>query len=69
MGVGAGAVEVCGPLPVGLADEAERCRGRDIELRLVSCKPRVSRIIKACELGDVLRVYPNTDSALAPAVA
>jgi hypothetical protein len=29
----------------------------------------VARIIKACELGASLRVYPTTDSALSPAVA
>jgi anti-anti-sigma factor len=52
-----------------LADEAERCRGRGVEFRLVSCKPGVGRIIQACELGGVLRVYPSTDSALAPAGA
>ncbi len=52
-----------------LADEAERCRGRDVELLLVSCKPGVTRIIKACELGNVLRVHPTTDAALSSAVA
>jgi anti-anti-sigma factor len=52
-----------------LADEAERCRGRGVGLRLVSFEARVARIIKACELGAVLRVYPTTDSALSPAVA
>ncbi len=52
-----------------LADEAERCRRGGVELRLVSCKPGVTRIIKACELDAVLRVYPTTDSALSPAVA
>jgi anti-anti-sigma factor len=52
-----------------LADEAERCRHHGVGLRLVSRNPRVARIIKACELGVVLRVYPTTDSALSPAVA
>ncbi len=52
-----------------LADEAQRCRGRDVALCLVSCKPIVTRIIKACELGGVLRAYPTSDSALSSAVA
>jgi anti-anti-sigma factor len=49
-----------------LADEAERCRRRGVDLCLVSPKPRVARTIKACELGALLRVYPTTDSALSP---
>jgi anti-anti-sigma factor len=52
-----------------LADEAQRCRRRGLGLRLVTPKPGVARIIKACELGASLRVYPTTDSALSPAVA
>jgi anti-anti-sigma factor len=52
-----------------LADEAERCRARGVGLRLVSSKRAVVRIIKACELGYLLPVYPTADSALSPAVA
>jgi anti-anti-sigma factor len=52
-----------------LADEAERCRSRGVGLRLVSCNSSVARIIEACELSVVLPVHPDTDSALAPAVA
>jgi anti-anti-sigma factor len=48
-----------------LADEAERCRRRGIELRLVSRQPVVGRIVKACGLGNVLSIYPTTDAALA----
>jgi anti-anti-sigma factor len=52
-----------------LADEAQRCGRRGVGLRLVSPKPGVGRIIKACGLGAALRVYPTTDSALSPIVA
>lgn len=48
-----------------LAEAAERCRDRGIELRLVSCEPLVTRIVDACGLGGVLPVYPTADSALA----
>jgi anti-anti-sigma factor len=47
-----------------LAAEAERCRGRGIELRLVSSDPGVGRLIKVCELSEVLRLHPTTDAAL-----
>jgi anti-anti-sigma factor len=52
-----------------LADEAERCRHRGVQLRLVSCDPSVVRVIDACNLGDVLPVHPTTESALSTAVA
>jgi anti-anti-sigma factor len=52
-----------------LAAEAERCRRRGVELRLVSCDPCVARVIEACNLGDVLPLHPTTDSALSTAVA
>jgi anti-anti-sigma factor len=48
-----------------LADEAERCHRRGVELRLVSNQPVVARIVNACGLGGVLPVYPTADSALA----
>jgi anti-anti-sigma factor len=48
-----------------LADEAERCHRRGVELRVVSNQPIVARIVDACGLGDVLPVYPTEDSALA----
>lgn len=48
-----------------LADEAERCRRRGIELRLVSRQPIVARIVKACGLFGLLPIYPTADSALA----
>lgn len=48
-----------------LADEAQRCQERSIELRLVSHEPIVARIIGACGLGRVLPIYPTADSALA----
>jgi anti-anti-sigma factor len=49
-----------------LADEAQRCRDRGIELRLVSREPIVARIVNACGLGGVLRIYLTPDAALAP---
>jgi anti-anti-sigma factor len=48
-----------------LADEAERCHRRGVELRLVSSQPVVARTVDACGLGRVLPVYPTADSALA----
>jgi anti-anti-sigma factor len=50
-----------------LADEARRCRDRGIELCLISCQPIVGRIVAACGLSDLLRIYPTADSALAAA--
>jgi anti-anti-sigma factor len=47
-----------------LAAEAERCRRRGVELRLVSCDPGVARVIEACNLRDVLSLHPTTDAAL-----
>ena len=49
-----------------LADEAQRCQERGIELRLVSREPVVARIVYACGLGGILRIYPTADAALAP---
>ena len=48
-----------------LADEAQRCRERGIELRLVSREPIVARIVDACGLSGMLPIYPTADSALA----
>jgi len=48
-----------------LADEAQRCHRRGIELRLVSRQPIVARIVDACGLGGLLPIYPTADSALA----
>ena len=50
-----------------LADEAQRCRERGIELRLVSREPIVARIVDACGLNRVLPIYPTADAALASA--
>ena len=50
-----------------LADEAERCHRRGIELRLVSRQPIVARVVDACGLGGLLPIYPTPDSALAMA--
>lgn len=48
-----------------LAEEAERCRGRGVELRLVSHDPMVARVVKACGLTPMLAMYPTVDAALA----
>ncbi|HWF29490.1 MAG TPA: anti-sigma factor antagonist, partial [Mycobacterium sp.] len=48
-----------------LAEQAQRCDRRGIELRLVSRHPLVARIVEACGLNGVLPIYPTTDSALA----
>jgi anti-anti-sigma factor len=50
-----------------LANEAERCRDRGIELRLVSTAPLVTRIVDACGLNRLLPIYPTADAALATA--
>jgi len=50
-----------------LADQAQRCKERGIELRLVSCEPIVARIVDACGLNSVLPIYPTADTALASA--
>ena len=52
-----------------LAEEAKRCQGRGVELRLVTRQPIVARIVKACRLSGVLPIYPSADAALATAAA
>ena len=52
-----------------LAEEAERCRERGIELRLVSHQPIVARIVESCGLSQMLPVYPTVDAALAASTA
>ncbi len=52
-----------------LADEAEWCRRRGVELRLVSRQPIVARIVKACGLTELLPIYPNVQLALAEPAA
>ncbi len=47
-----------------LADEAERCHRRGVELRLVARQAIVARIVEACGLSDLLPIYPTVDSAL-----
>jgi anti-anti-sigma factor len=48
-----------------LAETAERCRVRGIELRLVSGQPVVERILGACGLSELLPVDSTVDAALA----
>jgi anti-anti-sigma factor len=52
-----------------LADEAEWCRRRGVELRLVSRQPIVARIVKACGLTELLPVFPSVEVALAETAA
>ncbi|WP_205877594.1 anti-sigma factor antagonist [Mycobacterium camsae] len=47
-----------------LADAAQQCRNRGIELRLVTHAPIVTRIIEACGLSALLPVFPTVDNAL-----
>lgn len=47
-----------------LAEVAEQCRRRGVELRLVTHAPIVTRIVEACGLSAVLPIYPTVDSAL-----
>jgi anti-anti-sigma factor len=48
-----------------LAEAAQRCHRRGIELRLVSRQAIVTRIVDVCGLSRVLPIYPTADSALA----
>lgn len=50
-----------------LADEADRCRHRGIELRLVSRDASMARIIAACGFTGVLPLHPTAESALSVA--
>ena len=47
-----------------LAEEAERCRGRGVEMRLVSNQPVVPRIVAACGMSALLPVDDTVDAAL-----
>ena len=47
-----------------LGEEAERCRRRGVEMRLVSSQPVVSRIVAACGLSELLPVDNSVDAAL-----
>ena len=47
-----------------LGEEAERCRVRGVEMRLVSNQPAVARIVAACGLSELLPVDDSVDAAL-----
>jgi anti-anti-sigma factor len=47
-----------------LAEEADRCRARGIDLCLVSLNSSVSRIVAACGLSDVLTVHASAPQSL-----
>ncbi|MCV7032625.1 anti-sigma factor antagonist [Mycobacterium sherrisii] len=79
VGEAARAVDAPGPLVVDvtgldfmaccalavLAEQADDCRLRGVELRLVSPQRVVTRLVDACGLGTKLPIYPTVDSALA----
>jgi anti-anti-sigma factor len=47
-----------------LAAEAEHCRQRGVQLRLVSNQPAVARVVEACGLSELLPVDESVDAAL-----
>jgi anti-anti-sigma factor len=47
-----------------LGEEAERCRRRGVEIRLVSSQPIVARMVTACGLSELLPVDHSVDIAL-----
>jgi anti-anti-sigma factor len=47
-----------------LGEEAERCRRRGVDMRLVGYQPAVSRIVAACGLSELLPVDHSVDAAL-----
>jgi anti-anti-sigma factor len=51
-----------------LAEEAERCRRRGVEVRLVSNQRVVSRVVAACGLSDSLPVDASIDTALSACI-
>ncbi|HEY1839364.1 MAG TPA: anti-sigma factor antagonist [Mycobacterium sp.] len=51
-----------------LAEEAESCRGRGVEMRLVSNQPVVSRILNACGLSEQLPLDDSVDAALSACI-
>ncbi|KAA8957641.1 anti-sigma factor antagonist [Mycobacterium sp.] len=47
-----------------LAEEAQRCRRRGVDLRLVSKEPTIARTVAACGLKRLLPVHDSVDDAL-----
>jgi anti-anti-sigma factor len=47
-----------------LAEEAQHCRERGVQLRIVSNQPVVSRVVAACGLTELLPVDDSVDAAL-----
>lgn len=48
-----------------LADTAEQCQARGIEVRLVARAPIVARIVQASGFSELLSVFPTVECALA----
>jgi anti-anti-sigma factor len=51
-----------------LAEEAERCRDRGVEIRLVGNRPVISRVLDACGLTEALPLDNSVDAALSSSV-
>ena len=51
-----------------LAEQAERCRHRGVDLRLVSSDPTVARIVDTCGLRGLLPVHGSVDDALSASI-
>lgn len=49
-----------------LADTAEDCRRRGINLRLVDTQPALARVIALCQWDDELPIYPSVLAAIHP---
>lgn len=47
-----------------MAEEAEHCRRRGVQLSLVSNQPAVARVVAACGLGELLPVGDSVEAAL-----
>lgn len=47
-----------------LGEQAEHCRRRGVEMRLVGNQPHVARVVAACGLSDLLPVDESVDAAL-----
>jgi anti-anti-sigma factor len=51
-----------------LGEEAESCGRRGVEMRLVSNRPHVARIVAACGLSKLLPIDESVDAALSTCV-
>ena len=49
---------------LALAEEADRCHARGIQMCLISLDPKVARIVVACGLGEALPVHASAQQCL-----